>query len=43
MCDEPIPLRLLGKHAELEAERLQEIIACIGSTEVLGEAEPVDG
>lgn len=43
MCDEPIPLRLLGKHAELEAERLQEIIACIGSTEVLGEAEPDDG
>ena len=43
VCDEPIPLRLLGKHAELESERLAEIIGCIGSTEVLGEAEPDDG
>ncbi|KAI0722778.1 hypothetical protein C8Q76DRAFT_855151 [Earliella scabrosa] len=43
VCDEPIPLRLLGKHADLEAERLEEIIRCIGSTEVLGEAEPDDG
>ncbi|KAI0751030.1 hypothetical protein C8Q80DRAFT_1155136 [Daedaleopsis nitida] len=43
VCDELIPLRLLGKHADLEAERLEEIIRCIGSTEVLGEAEPDDG
>ena len=42
MCDEVIPIRLLGKHAELEAERLDEIIGCIGSTEVLGEAQPED-
>ena len=42
MCDEVIPIRLLGKHAELEAERLEEIVRCIGSTEVLGEAEPED-
>ncbi|KAI1796156.1 hypothetical protein LXA43DRAFT_970062 [Ganoderma leucocontextum] len=42
VCDEVIPLRLLGKHAALEAERLEEIIRCIGSTEVLGEAEPED-
>ncbi|RPD66933.1 hypothetical protein L226DRAFT_123143 [Lentinus tigrinus ALCF2SS1-7] len=43
VCDEPIPLRLLGKHADLESERLDEIIGCIGSTEVLEEAEPEDG
>lgn len=43
VCDEPIPIRLLGKHADLEWERLEEIIRCIGSTEVLGEAEPDDG
>ncbi|KAI0720351.1 hypothetical protein C8T65DRAFT_752941 [Cerioporus squamosus] len=43
VCDEAIPLRLLGKHADLESERLDEIIRCIGSTEVLGEAEPDDG
>ncbi|PIL37364.1 hypothetical protein GSI_01057 [Ganoderma sinense ZZ0214-1] len=42
VCEEVIPIRLLGKHAELEAERLEEIIRCIGSTEVLGEAEPED-
>ena len=42
VCDEVVPIRLLGKHAELEAERLEEIIRCIGSTEVLGEAEPED-
>ena len=42
VCDEVIPIRLLGKHAELEAERLEEIVRCIGSTEVLGEAEPED-
>ncbi|KAI0353069.1 hypothetical protein OH77DRAFT_1407866 [Trametes cingulata] len=43
ICDEPIPLRLLAKHAVLESERLEEIVRCIGSTEVLGEAEPDDG
>ncbi|EIW61650.1 uncharacterized protein TRAVEDRAFT_56908 [Trametes versicolor FP-101664 SS1] len=43
ICDEPIPLRLLSKHAVLEAERLEEIVRSIGSTEVLGEAEPDDG
>ena len=43
VCDEPIPLRLLGKHADLESERLDEIMRCIGSTEVLEEAEPEDG
>ncbi|CDO73777.1 hypothetical protein BN946_scf185015.g105 [Trametes cinnabarina] len=43
ICDEPIPLRLLAKHAVLESERLEEIIRAIGSTEVLGEAEPDDG
>ena len=43
VCDEAIPIRLLGKHADLEWERLEEIMRCIGSTEVLGEAEPDDG
>ncbi|KAL1946468.1 hypothetical protein VTO73DRAFT_14572 [Trametes versicolor] len=43
ICDEPIPLRLLSKHAALESERLEEIVRSIGSTEVLGEAEPDDG
>ncbi|KAI0776221.1 hypothetical protein BD413DRAFT_527334 [Trametes elegans] len=43
ICDEPIPLRLLSRHAGLEWERLEEIVRCIGSTEVLGEAEPDDG
>ncbi|KAI0677311.1 hypothetical protein C8Q78DRAFT_1065889 [Trametes maxima] len=43
ICEEPIPLRLLAKHAVLESERLEEIVRCIGSTEVLGEAEPDDG
>ncbi|EJF62371.1 hypothetical protein DICSQDRAFT_85257 [Dichomitus squalens LYAD-421 SS1] len=42
VCDEAIPLRLLGKHANLETERLEEIIRSVGSTEVLGEAEPED-
>ncbi|KAI0638411.1 hypothetical protein C8Q77DRAFT_1215222 [Trametes polyzona] len=43
ICDEAIPLRLLPKHAVLESERLEEIVRCIGSTEVLGEAQPDDG
>ncbi|KAH9850811.1 hypothetical protein C2E23DRAFT_834233 [Lenzites betulinus] len=43
ICDEAIPLRLLAKHAVLESERLEEIVRCIGSTEVLGEAEPDEG
>ncbi|KAG2013343.1 hypothetical protein CC2G_010264 [Coprinopsis cinerea AmutBmut pab1-1] len=33
ICNEPIPLRLLGKHAELEAERIDAIIQHIGSEE----------
>lgn len=43
MCDEEIPVRLLDKHADLEAERVDEIMRHIGSTEVLGAAEPDDG
>ncbi|KAH9943227.1 uncharacterized protein BXZ73DRAFT_97278 [Epithele typhae] len=43
VCDEPIPIRLLGKHAQLENERLDAIIGSIGSMEVLDEAEPDDG
>ena len=35
VCEEPVPLRLLGTHAELESERLEEIIKQVGSTDVL--------
>ncbi|KAK1229821.1 hypothetical protein PQX77_007108 [Marasmius sp. AFHP31] len=35
ICHEPIPLRLLGKHAELESSRVQDIMNTIGSTEPL--------
>lgn len=43
VCDEEIPVRLLGRHAELEAERVDEIIRAIGSSEALHIAEPDDG
>ncbi|KAK7695794.1 hypothetical protein QCA50_000432 [Cerrena zonata] len=43
ICDEDIPIRLLGAHLDLETGRVNEIIQSIGSTEVLGEAEPDDG
>jgi hypothetical protein len=35
VCEEVIPLRLLGTHAELESERLEEIIKQVGLTDVL--------
>lgn len=35
ICEEPIPLRLLATHAELESERLEEIIKQVGSTDIL--------
>ncbi|TRM68228.1 hypothetical protein BD626DRAFT_481131 [Schizophyllum amplum] len=34
VCSEPIPLRLMGKHLELESERVDDIIAHVGSPEV---------
>lgn len=34
VCDEQIPLRLLSKHAELESERVEQIIKNIGSAEL---------
>ncbi|KAK7470378.1 hypothetical protein VKT23_001805 [Stygiomarasmius scandens] len=34
ICNEPIPLRLLAKHAELEASRVDELIYNVGSTEI---------
>lgn len=43
VCDEEIPVRLLDRHAQLEAERLNEIMGHIGSMEVLDSAEPDDG
>ncbi|KAF9481866.1 hypothetical protein BDN70DRAFT_991605 [Pholiota conissans] len=35
ICDERIPLRLLGRHAELESERVEGIIQKVGSFEVV--------
>ena len=43
VCQESIPIRLLGKHSELEMTRVDEIIHQIGSTEVLADAEPDHG
>ena len=43
VCDEDIPVRLLERHADLEAERVDEIMAAIGSVDVLDDAEPDDG
>ena len=43
VCEEDIPVRLLERHADLEVERLDEIMAAIGSIEVLDIAEPDDG
>ncbi|KAI0080780.1 hypothetical protein K474DRAFT_1636710 [Panus rudis PR-1116 ss-1] len=43
ICSEEIPIRLLEAHASLESQRVDEIISSIGSTEVLGEAQPDDG
>ena len=43
VCDEEIPVRLLDRHAQLEAERVDDIIQAIGSTEALDIAEPDDG
>ncbi|KAI0321981.1 hypothetical protein OF83DRAFT_1161512 [Amylostereum chailletii] len=34
ICSEPIPLRLLGQHAELEAQRVQAVVDQIGSLDV---------
>ncbi|KAI0700578.1 hypothetical protein BC835DRAFT_1326797 [Cytidiella melzeri] len=43
VCEEDIPVRLLDRHVDLEAERVEDIIRAIGSTEVLDMAEPDDG
>lgn len=43
ICDEIIPLRLLHKHAELESERLEEIIRSVGSTEPILRPEFEEG
>lgn len=34
ICGERIPLRLLSKHAELESERVENILDTVGSSEV---------
>ncbi|KZT71476.1 hypothetical protein DAEQUDRAFT_744178 [Daedalea quercina L-15889] len=43
ICHDPIPIRLLEKHGELEMARVDEIIHQIGSAEVLADAEPDEG
>ncbi|EIN10507.1 hypothetical protein PUNSTDRAFT_142505 [Punctularia strigosozonata HHB-11173 SS5] len=39
VCQEPIPLRLMGTHAQLESERVDMILRSVGSLEVHIEAE----
>lgn len=34
-----IPLRLLGKHLDLELQRVEDIVKAVGSTEVLQEQD----
>ena len=34
VCDEHIPLRLLSRHAELETERVEEVIRKVGSSDI---------
>lgn len=34
VCDEHIPLRLLSRHAELESERVEDVIRKIGSSDI---------
>lgn len=43
VCQEEIPVRLLEKHVDWEAEKLDEIISAIGSVDILDIAEPDDG
>ncbi|EGO02007.1 hypothetical protein SERLA73DRAFT_166516 [Serpula lacrymans var. lacrymans S7.3] len=42
VCGEIIAVRLLGKHSELESQRVDEIIRNVGSTEVLAD-DPQEG
>jgi hypothetical protein len=42
VCDELIPLRLLAAHADLESQRVEEIIKQVGSTDFMFD-EPEDG
>ena len=35
VCDEHIPLRLLSKHAELESERVENVIKTVGSSDII--------
>ena len=34
VCDEHIPLRLLSRHAELESERVEDVIRKVGSSDI---------
>ena len=34
VCDEHIPLRLLSRHAELESERVEDVIKKVGSSDI---------
>lgn len=42
VCEEAIPLRLMGRHAQLESERVDQIISQIGSSEPLLLADEFD-
>ncbi|KXN92313.1 hypothetical protein AN958_08544 [Leucoagaricus sp. SymC.cos] len=42
VCNEPIPLRLMGLHAQLESERVEEIIKQVGSSEPIHLADEFD-
>ncbi|KAH0839810.1 hypothetical protein J3R83DRAFT_756 [Lanmaoa asiatica] len=41
-CSEPIPIRLLAAHAELEMQRVEDIIKHIGDAEVLAEVDDLE-
>ena len=41
-CSELIPIRLLAAHAELEMQRVEDIIKHIGDAEVLAEVDDLE-
>lgn len=43
VCEELIPIRLLGKHLDLELQRVEDIVKAVGSTEVLQDDDREEG
>ena len=39
VCEEPIPIRLLPIHLDLELKRVEDIVKAVGSPEVLQDAD----